>query len=111
MSLVETAAPAAGHAPPTVRRSRHVQLRALLAIATTAVAGLTVALVLVATSTSSVRSPTVAAAAKSLTTRVSPAAAESGATLDHSGRRGLLASAELGAKLDHSRRLQRLATR
>ena len=47
MSLVETAAPAAGQAAPTVLRSRYVQLRALLAIATTAVAGLTVALVLV----------------------------------------------------------------
>ncbi len=110
MSLLETAAHGAGQAPPTVLRSRYVQLRTLLAIATTAIAGLTAALVLVATTNSNLGTPTVAAAAKPLTSRVSPAA-ELGAKLDHSGRRDSLASAELGARLDHSGRLHRLATR
>jgi hypothetical protein len=110
MSPVDTAAPTAGQAPPTFLRSRYVQLRALLTIAPTAVAGLTVALVLVATSNSSLRTPAVAAAAKPLMIRVSPAA-ELGAKLDHSERRDSLASAELGARLDHSGRLQRLARR
>jgi hypothetical protein len=104
---VPTNVAAAAQAPPTVLRSRYVKLRALLVIAITAAAGLTVAVVLVATSNSSLRTPSAVAAAKPVTIRVN-STDELGATLNHSGRLDSLTSADLGAKLDHSGRLHRL---
>ena len=102
---VSTSAVSAAEQPrPTILRSRYVQLRALLAIAITAVAGLTVALVLVATTNSSPRVRGAAVAAKSPTVRVNPMA-ESGAKLDHAGRFAARASVASGARIDHSGRL------
>ena len=95
--------------PPTVLRSRYVQLRALLAIAITAVAGLTVALVLVASSNSSPGIPSAAVPAKPTTVHIN-SSAEPGAKLDHSGRLETLGSAELGARLDHTGRLATVAS-
>jgi hypothetical protein len=98
-------------APPTVLRSRYMHVRALLAIAITAIVGLTVALVIVATSTNSQSTANSVASVNPLPIRFDHSR-ELGAKLDHSGRRQQrldhLGSAELGAKLDHSGRLHRL---
>jgi hypothetical protein len=68
--------------PAVVLRAHYVQLRAMLAVALTAIVGLTVAVVVLATnhgSTSTAASPAVSASA------ALPASASAGATLDHRG--------------------------
>jgi hypothetical protein len=81
-----------------VPRLKYVRVRSLLAVACTAVLGLTIAVVLLATSR------TVTATGVTSARTITPAGSEAGARLDHSGRReAWLVSvlAEPGARLDH----------
>jgi hypothetical protein len=85
--------------PVDVPRPKHVRVRSLLAVACIAILGLTIALVLLATS------QTVSSAGVTSSSMITPAAAsEAGARLDHSGRKEawlLSVMAEPGSRLDH----------
>jgi hypothetical protein len=70
--------------PAVVLRSNYQHLRALLAIAIAVILGLTIAVVVLATSNSSIRS-SVASPATPSAIQANPSA-ETGAKLDHSGR-------------------------
>ena len=81
-----------------VPRTKYVHVRSLLAVACTAILGLTIAVVLLATN----RNMTARVTAASPITHA--AMADDGARLDHSGRREaalLSVLAEPGARLDH----------
>ena len=87
-----------------VARSSYTRVQRLLGVAVLAVIGLTVAVILLATTQNS---PTVATAARPVSLRPSPdnsqsAAAQIGATLNHRGLdNSQSAAAQIGATLNH----------